>query len=56
MESKSPWNIYGEAKVQELENELCCLRTAVEDTLSAANRIEKLLEQIKLFCGGDDGR
>lgn len=48
METKSPWNEYGVAKVQELKDELMSVREVTMDNLSALDRIEQLLDAIKL--------
>ena len=48
METKSPWNEYGIAKVQELKDELMSVREVTMNNLSALDRIEQLLDAIKL--------
>lgn len=48
METKSPWNEYGVAKVQELKDELMSVREVTMNNLSALDRIEQLLDAIKL--------
>ena len=48
METKSPWNEYGVAKVQELKDELMSMREVTMNNLSALDRIEQLLDAIKL--------
>lgn len=43
METKSPWNEYGEAKIQELENELTRLTTVVAEQQTAINKMAEIL-------------
>lgn len=43
METKSPWNEYGEAKIQELEYELTRLTTIVKDQQTAIDKMTKIL-------------
>lgn len=43
METKSPWNEYGEAKIQELEYELTQLATIVRNQQTAIDKMTKIL-------------
>lgn len=43
MDTKSPWNEYGEAKIQELEYELTQLATIVRDQQTAIDKMTKIL-------------
>lgn len=43
MEIKSPWNEYGEAKIQELEYEVTRLATIVENQQTAIDKMTKIL-------------
>lgn len=43
MEIKSPWNEYGEAKIQELEYEVTRLATIVKDQQTAIDKMTKIL-------------
>ena len=43
METKSPWNEYGEAKIQELENELTRLTTIVSGQQTTINKMAEIL-------------
>ena len=43
MEIKSPWNEYGEAKIQELEYEVTRLATIVKDQQTAIDKMAKIL-------------
>lgn len=43
MENKSPWNEYGDAKIQELEYELTQLATIVRDQQTAIDKMTKIL-------------
>ena len=43
METKSPWNEYGDAKIQELEYELTQLATIVRDQQTAIDKMTKIL-------------
>ena len=59
METKSPWNEYGVAKVQELKDELTSVREMVESNITALDRIEQLLDALKLRIDyelEDDGK
>lgn len=48
METKSPWNEYGVAKVQELMDEVTSVREMVQSNMTALDRIEQLLDALKL--------
>lgn len=48
METKSPWNEYGIAKVQELMDEVTSVREMVQNNMTALDRIEQLLDALKL--------
>lgn len=60
METKSPWNEYGEAKIQELEYEVTRLATVVKDQQTAIDKMTKILGKfVNIFdnlakAGGDD--
>lgn len=60
METKSPWNEYGEAKIQELEYELTQLATIVRDQQTAIDKMTRILGKVvKVFenlssAEGDD--
>lgn len=43
MDTKSPWNEYGEAKIQELEYELTQLATIVRDQQTAIDKMTTIL-------------
>lgn len=43
MDIKSPWNEYGEAKIQELEYELTQLATIVQDQQTAIDKMTRIL-------------
>lgn len=43
METKSPWNEYGAAKIQELENELTRLTTVVAEQQTSINKMAEIL-------------
>lgn len=43
MENKSPWNEYGEAKIQELEYAVTRLATIVKDQQTAIDKMTKIL-------------
>lgn len=43
MDTKSPWNEYGEAKIQELEYELTQLATIVRDQQTTIDKMTKIL-------------
>lgn len=43
MENKSPWNEYGDAKIQELEDELTRLTTVVAEQQTAINKMAEIL-------------
>ena len=43
MEIKPPWNEYGEAKIQELENELTRLTTVVAEQQTSINKMTEIL-------------
>ena len=46
MEIKSPWNEYGEAKIQELKYEVTRLATIVENQQTAIDKMTKILGKI----------
>lgn len=61
METKSPWNEYGEAKIQELEIELKDLTTVVEEQQKAIAKMANILgkftqifDNIAKVAEGDD--
>jgi hypothetical protein len=61
METKSPWNEYGVAKIQELENELTRLTTIVNEQQTTINKMAEILGKFtKIFSNlagaveGDD--
>lgn len=60
MDTKSPWNEYGEAKIQELEYELTQLATIVRDQQTAIDKMTKILGKfVRVFenlssAEGDD--
>lgn len=61
MDTKSPWNEYGEAKIQELEYELTQLATIVRDQQTAINKMTAILGKfVKVFDNlantGEDDR
>lgn len=61
MENKSPWNEYGDAKIQELEYELTRLATIVEDQQTAIDKMTKILGKFvnifdSLGKAGEDDR
>lgn len=43
MESKSPWNEYGDAKIQELEDELTRVKTIVSERQTSINKMAEIL-------------
>lgn len=43
MEIKSPWNEYGEAKIQELEDELTRLTAVVAEQQTSINKMAEIL-------------
>lgn len=43
METKSPWNKYGDAKIQELEDELTRLTTVVAEQQTSINKMAEIL-------------
>ena len=61
METKSPWNEYGEAKIQELEYEVTRLATIVKDQQTAIDKMAKILGKFvnivdNLANAGEDDR
>ena len=61
METKSPWNEYGEAKIQELEYEVTRLATIVKDQQTAIDKMAKILGKFvnifdNLASAGEDDR
>ena len=61
MEAKSPWNEYGEAKIQELEYEVTRLATIVKDQQTAIDKMAKILGKFvnifdNLANAGEDDR
>lgn len=62
MDTKSPWNEYGEAKIQELEYELDQLATVVRDQQTAIDKMSRILGKVvrvfenlsKVNVEGDD--
>ena len=62
MDIKSPWNEYGEAKIQELEYELDQLATVVRDQQTAIDKMSRILGKVvrvfenlsKVNVEGDD--
>lgn len=43
MESKSPWSEYGDAKIQELEDELTRVKTIVSEQQTSTNKMAEIL-------------
>jgi len=43
MENKSPWNEYGDAKIQELEDELTRVKTIVSEQQTSINKMAEIL-------------
>lgn len=60
MENKSPWNEYGDAKIQELEDELTRVKTIVSEQQTSINKMAEILAKFtNIFsylanAGGDD--
>lgn len=46
METKSPWNEYGEAKIAELEHELTRLTTILNEQQTNLNKIAEILGKV----------
>ena len=51
METKSPWNEYGDAKIAEIEDELTRLTTIVKEQQTTINKMAEILGKFTKIFG-----